>query len=130
MDIIAKIAEKRIREAMDRGEFDNLRGAGKPLVFEDETWIPEDLRLAYRVLRNAGCIPPELELRKEIISLKDLMDTLDDDKERMRKFRELNFKMMKLNVMRNRPCHLEGSPDYEQKFYDRATSREGSKGKP
>jgi len=92
MDVFAKIAERRIIEAMENGEFDNLEGAGKPIHFEDETWVPEDLRVAYRILKNAGCIPPELEIRNEIITMSSLISTIDDDKERIKKLRELNYK--------------------------------------
>lgn len=91
MDFFSKIAERRILEAIENGEFDNLEGSGKPIAFEDETWIPEDLRMAYRFLKNAGCIPPELEMRNEIINVCSLMNTIDDDKDRMKKIRELNF---------------------------------------
>lgn len=98
---------------MDRGEFANLGGAGKPLIFEDEIWIPEDLRMAYRILRNAGCIPPELELKKEIMNLQELIQTIDDDRERIRKIRELNFKLLKLNETRKRPLRVEEA--YENK---------------
>ncbi|MBA4349335.1 MAG: DUF1992 domain-containing protein [Thermodesulfovibrio sp.] len=119
MDIFIRIAEKRIEEAMHEGEFENLQNAGKPFVFEDETWIPEDLRIAYKVLKNAGCTPPELEARKEIIGLKELINTLDDDKERMKKIRELNFKIMRFNMMRKRPLCLEAFPDYEMRFFEK-----------
>lgn len=119
MDIFIKIAEQRIREAVEKGEFDNLEGRGRPIVFEDETWIPEDLRTAYRILRNAGCLPQELELRKEVINLRGLLETIDDDKERVKKIRELNFKLMKLNELRKRPCNLEEFPEYEEKIYDK-----------
>lgn len=117
MDIFIKIAEQRIREAVERGEFDNLEGRGKPIVFEDETWIPEDLRPAYRILRNAGCLPQELELRREVMNLRRLLETIDDDKERVKKIRELNFKLMKLNELRKRPFNLEEFPEYEEKIY-------------
>ncbi len=119
MDIFVKIAEHRIREAIDRGEFDNLEGKGKPIVFEDETWIPEDLRPAYRILRNAGYVPQELELRKEVVTLRELMRTIDDDVERLKKIRELNFKLMKLNELRKRPFNLEEFPEYEEKFHNK-----------
>lgn len=119
MDIIAKIAEEKIRKAIENGEFDNLRGAGKPLVFEDETWIPEDIRLAYRVLKNAGCIPPELEIRKEIISMKDLINTIDDNSERLKKIRELNFKILKLNMLRKKTLAIEDFPEYEQRIFEK-----------
>jgi len=116
MGIIAKIAEDRIKRAQEEGIFNNLRGAGKPLVFEEETWVPEDLRLAYRVLRNAGCVPPEIETRKEVISLRELMRTLDDDEERLRRLRELNFKILKMNMMRKIPLTLDDFPEYEEKI--------------
>jgi hypothetical protein len=117
MDIFSKIAEQRIREAMENGEFDNLEGMGRPLDLSDESWIPEDLRMAYRVLKNAGCLPAELELRKEVMNLRDLITTIDDNQERLKKIRELNFKLLKLNELRKRPIHLENFPEYEDKIY-------------
>jgi len=119
MDIFARIAERRIMEAMENGEFENLEGMGKPLTFEDETWIPEDLRIAYRLLKNAGYIPPEIELRNEVINLSSLLNTIDDDKKRLKKIRELNFKILKLNIMRKRPFNLEDFPEYELKLIDK-----------
>ncbi|MEW6108318.1 MAG: DnaJ family domain-containing protein [Nitrospirota bacterium] len=117
MNIFTKIAEQRIREAIENGEFDDLKGMGKPLNLDDESWIPEDLKMAYRVLKNAGCLPPELELRNEILNLRELLNTIDDDKERIRKIRELNFKLLKLNEMRKKPLILEEFPEYEDKIY-------------
>ncbi len=119
MDCFAKIAERRIREALENGEFDNLQGKGKPIVLEDETWIPEDMRMAYRFLKNAGCIPPELEARNEVVNLFTVMNTIDDDKERLKKIRELNFKLLKVNLLRKKPLHLEDFPEYEEKFINR-----------
>lgn len=119
MNIFSIIAEKMIAEAIERGEFDNLDGAGKPLKLDDDTFVPEDLRMAYKVLSNAGFLPPELELKKEIVNMGDLIRSLDDDKERMKKIRELNFKIMKLNMMRNNPLNLEGFPLYEEKLFQK-----------
>ena len=116
IDILARVAEQRILEALEKGEFEKLEGAGKPFVFEDETFVPEDLRAAYRVLKNAGCIPPELEIRKEIVTLKDLINTIDDDKERLKKIRELNFKLIKFEMVRGRPLRLEDYPDYQDRI--------------
>jgi hypothetical protein len=120
MDAFTRIAEDRIIKAIEEGVLEGLPGAGKPLVFEDETWIPEELRAAYRILKNAGCIPPELELRKEIINLRDLIQTIDNDAERIKRLRELNIKITKFNVMRGKPLDLEPFPEYEQKLFDRA----------
>ncbi len=121
MDIFSKIAEQRIREAIENGEFEDLENAGRPIAFEDETWIPEDLRTAYRVLKNAGCIPQELQLRKEVLSLRDLIHTIDDDSERLRKIRELNFKLIKLGEIRKGPLNIERFPEYEKKIFEKLT---------
>ncbi|MGB9710725.1 MAG: DnaJ family domain-containing protein [Thermodesulfovibrio sp.] len=116
MNIFEKIAEEKIREAMQQGVFDNLPNKGKPLELEDFSWVPEDLRLAYKILKNAGCIPPEMEIRKEIIDLKELLKTIDDDEERIKKIRELNFKLLKFNIGRKQPFYLEDFPEYEDKI--------------
>ncbi|MCL5024466.1 MAG: DUF1992 domain-containing protein [Nitrospirae bacterium] len=117
MDIFRKIAERRIQEAIENGEFDNLSNRGKPVDLEDDRFVPEDLRVAYRVLRNAGCLPPELELRNEIISLRSMITSLDDDRERMKKIRELNFTLLKYNELRGKAFRIEDFPEYEEKIY-------------
>lgn len=118
MNAIAKIAEERIRRAVEEGLLDNLPNAGKPLNLSDDSWVPEDLRLVYKVLKNAGCLPPELELRKEILNLRELIDGIDEDKERLRRYRELNFKLMKLSMMLKRPLYLE---EYDGRLTEKFT---------
>lgn len=120
MNIFLAIAERRIQEAIANGDFEHLPGAGRPIDEEQDAWVPEDLRMAYRVLKNAGCIPPELELRNEIATMKDLIRSLDDSPARTSKLRELNFRIMKLNMMRPRPLYLEEFPEYEARFYEKA----------
>ena len=75
---IASLAERRIAEAREAGAFDNLPGYGKPLTLEDDSHIPPELRMSYRILKNAGYIPPELAERKEIDSLLDMQAGSDD----------------------------------------------------
>lgn len=118
MDILASIAERKIQEAMARGEFDNLPGRGKPLVQEDLSGIPEELRMAYKVLKNAGCVPPEVELVNEVQSLRRLLLDLDDGEERRKKVRELNFKLMKLEIALKRPVSLDLFPQYQDKLLE------------
>jgi len=67
------VIEEKIRAAIRDGAFDNLPGAGKPLDFDDDRLVPEDLRMAYRILKNAGFVPPELEARKEAADLRRLI---------------------------------------------------------
>ncbi len=119
VDIFRTIAEERIREAMARGEFDNLPNRGKPLNLDQDSGIPEDLRMAYKVLKNAGCLPPELELRREICSLRQLMAGIDDDGERREMMKRLNVKLLKLNTLRQKPLCLEAFPHYETKIAER-----------
>ncbi|MGW8272016.1 MAG: DnaJ family domain-containing protein [Thermodesulfovibrionales bacterium] len=119
MDILAVIAERKIQEAIERGELDSLPNAGKPLTCDDDAGIPQDLRMAYRILKNAGCVPPEIDLLRQIASLRELIECLDDDRERMRRVRELNFKLLAFNERRKRPLVPERCPDYEMKLFDR-----------
>lgn len=118
MDIFHLIAERKIREALEAGLFDDLP-KGKTLDLDSDIQVPEDIRMAYRVLKNAGYVPLELELTEEIRSLRSLIGTLDDDAQRTKRIRELNFKILRLNEMRKRPFYLEDYPDYEDKIIDR-----------
>jgi hypothetical protein len=65
----SRIAENRIREAMAQGQFENLPGAGQPLNLEEYFSTPEDLRMAYSILRSANCVPAEVELLNEVSRL-------------------------------------------------------------
>ncbi len=78
------IAEARIAEAARAGAFDNLPGAGRPLALDDDRMIPEESRMAYRILRNAGFLPAELEARREAAMLRQLLAAATDDAERSR----------------------------------------------
>ena len=82
MEAFERLAEQRILEAMEQGEFDNLPGAGKPLILNDYPFVPDELWMAHKILRNAGCLPPEVEERKEISRLEELLAGLQDDAER------------------------------------------------
>ncbi len=117
------IAEKRIKEAMQQGQFDNLPGKGKPLVFEDDSMIPEDLRMAYKILKNAGFIPPELQTEKEIRQAVDLLENLEDEKQRYRQVTKLNVLITKMNMMRKRPINLEANQVYYRKIVERVKVR-------
>jgi hypothetical protein len=79
---LTSLVEERIRNARDDGAFENIPGSGKPLRLSDDSGVPEDLRMAYKILKNAGMIPPEMELRKELLNLQDLIDQCQDRQQR------------------------------------------------
>jgi hypothetical protein len=66
------LAERRIAEAIANGELDELPGKGRPLELDDDALVPEDLRLAYRILKNAGFVPPEVQTLNQIAELERL----------------------------------------------------------
>ena len=68
------IAEKKIADAIARGELSDLPGEGKPLELDDDANVPDDLRVAYRILKNAGFVPPEVESLREIGDLERLVE--------------------------------------------------------
>src|SRR5262245_9222878 len=92
------LIEQIIREAMEKGEFDNLPGKGKPLDLEAYFATPEDVRLGYSVLKSAGCLPLEVELQKEIESLKARLEECDDEREQSLR-KEIEGKTLKLNLL-------------------------------
>ncbi len=99
MFVFQKIIEKRILEAQKKGEFDDLPGSGEPISIEDDSHVPEDLRLTYKILKNANCVPPEIQLRKDIRKMEDMLESMSDEKERYRHIKRINFKIMQLNMM-------------------------------
>ena len=99
MEAFTRLAESKIRSAIEAGEFDDLPGKGKPLPREDLSRVPAELRMGFRVLRNAGCLPPEVEARKETARLGSLLATTGDAKERARLSRlradaELRYRLL------------------------------------
>jgi hypothetical protein len=84
VDAFFLLAESKIQAAMARGEFDNLPGQGKPLPPDSFGRVRGELRMGYRLLKNADCVPPELEARKEAARLGSLIATTGDPEERSR----------------------------------------------
>ena len=123
MEFFTRIAENRILEAMEAGEFDNLEGMGQPLNLEDDSHIPPELRMAYKILKNAHCLPPELELRKEVVTLQDLVASMEDEAEKLKQMRRLNFLMMKLSMIRPVSAQVLEHDLYTPKILERLESR-------
>lgn len=115
---IAGLAERRIAEAQEAGEFDNLPGYGKPLNLEDDSHIPPELRMSYKILKNAGYIPPELAERKEIDSLLDMLENSEDEQLKIRRMRKLEV-LLQARTRRKRSLALEQADPYYEKVIRR-----------
>ncbi|BBJ84253.1 DUF1992 domain-containing protein [Raoultella ornithinolytica] len=79
MWLLDQWAERHILDAQTKGEFDDLPGRGEPLTLDDDLHVPPELRAGYRLLKNAGCLPPELEQRREAVALDDLLKAARPD---------------------------------------------------
>lgn len=95
-----KIVEDRIRKAQRDGAFDELPGSGRPLKLEADGHIAPDLRLAHKILKNADCLPPEIEIKKEIQRTEELLSGMPDTAEKHHTLKKLNFLILRLNTHR------------------------------
>ncbi|MCH8163448.1 MAG: DUF1992 domain-containing protein [Proteobacteria bacterium] len=103
MLLIDQIAEQKIIEAILNGELDNLPGQGQPLRLNDDSSIPEELRVAYRVLKNSDFLPPGVELRKEIAGVNQLLTEIASEDEQMKLSKRMDYLLMQLSVMNPGP---------------------------
>ncbi|WP_264740304.1 DUF1992 domain-containing protein [Cytobacillus firmus] len=99
MDFFSILSEDRIKKAYKDGEFDNLPGYGKPLPFDDLSSVPENLRMAYRIMKNAGFTDEENQVKKEMLTIEDLIKQCEDQEEKKALQKKLNEKMLRFNSM-------------------------------
>jgi hypothetical protein len=122
MLMLDAIAEQRIREAQARGEFDGLPGSGRPLELDDDAMVPEELRAAYRVLKNGGYVPPEIEVHCEIRDVEQLLQAANGEAERARLLSRINFLLTRRAAGR-RHGNLRVQEDYLDKLAERLDGR-------
>jgi hypothetical protein len=113
------IAEHRIQEAMDRGEFDNNPLAGKPLPPDGLDNVSPELRMALKILKNAGVVPEEIELRREICSLLELLRACANDEERVEAQLRLNEKQLRYNMLMEKRTGKVFLPEYHSKIMEK-----------
>ena len=119
MDLFWIIAEERIKKAYKDKEFQNLPGYGKPLPADDLASVPEDLRMAFRIMKNAGYTDEDSKLKHEMMTIEDLIRKAEnpDDKEELR--RKLNEKMLRYNSVmakRGKKTNSAVFKNYEEKI--------------
>ena len=109
MWLLDRLAEERIEEARRRGEFDDLPGQGRPLQLEeDNPFVPEELRTALRLLKNAGFIPPEVALRREIGSVEALLREATTREQREAASARLRLLLQRLGAERSASLQVQG----------------------
>ncbi|MFP5262627.1 MAG: DUF1992 domain-containing protein [Blastocatellia bacterium] len=94
-----KLVEEKIKAAMAEGEFDNLPGKGKPLDLDDYFAAPEDMRVAFSMLKNAGFIPEQAELLKEVDALRAALAKSPREDERKLIKKKIDERMLKINLL-------------------------------
>ena len=99
MNAFEIIAENKIREAIDNGEFENLSLSGQPLDLDEIQFVPLHLRLSQKILKNAGFLPPVLQLKREIIQLSERLALESDDSTRDSLKRRLFEKTLRHDVL-------------------------------
>lgn len=102
MNKIYDAVEEKIREAIARGDFDNLPGKGKPLDLTEWENTPEQFRMAYSVLKSSGYSPPEVQMKNEIGELKALIKATADKDEKRRLIIKLNESMTNYSIRMER----------------------------
>jgi len=117
IDVFQLIAERKIVEAIGRGEFDGLPGEGEPLLLSDDPLVPPERRLANKILKNAGVIPVEISLRRELEQLKHQCARASSVQARESLMREIRIMILRISV-----AHRESSLVIRGSIHDSRTT--------
>lgn len=129
MDCLTFIAEQKIAQAIEKGELKSSGWKNKPLKLDDDHMVPDDLKMAYKLLKNAGYLPPEIEQRKEITRLEELIARTEDEHERLQQMRKLSVLMAKVEANRTTPANISHDDKYYRKIVERTSVRSEKKSK-
>ena len=119
LEAIRLIADRKICEALEKGHLNIESWHNKPLPISNDNMIPGELRMAYKILKNAGYLPPEIETKKEIQQIEDLLATCEDERIRLKQIKKLNYLVLKLNTMKGDTANIEGQEEYYRKIIER-----------
>lgn len=119
MDSLARIAEQKILEAMKTSSFTSEKWKNKKLPLDDDRHIPDDLKMAYKILKNSGYLPPEIEEKKEVQRLEDLIAATEDEHLRLQQMKKLNVLLMKIDARRKTPSNIAQQDDYYRRVVER-----------
>lgn len=127
MDAIAFVAERKIEQAIEDGEFDNLPGMGKPLDMEDVSHLPPELRMAYTILKNSGYIekPPEAG---KAVSTRELLRQCPEEGKVYGGMQRLKVMMARVRRAREKdglsgPADADASVDADNLYLEKLVAR-------
>ncbi|GAB6112008.1 DnaJ family domain-containing protein [Desulfomicrobium salsuginis] len=120
MKILAELAERAIIEAQLRGEFDGLEGQGRPLPDQSDPFMPEALRMAYKVLKNSGYVPEAIQSQREIRALIECLENETDESRKMRQIQKVQLFLARAKI-RHGGLLQEENEAYFQKVVARTT---------
>lgn len=118
---IAIIAEQRIREAMDRGDFNDLPCKGKPLDLEEDANIPPELRMAWKLLKNGGYLDDARaeDFRESPANLEAMLAGNHDERLKLRQMLKLQVTQARMAGLGKRDLNLDAEPEYYEKIVER-----------
>ena len=119
IEAIRLIAERKISEAIRKGQLDTKGWSNRRLPMTNDSLVPEELRMAHKILKNAGYLPPEIETKKEIQKIEDLLVSCEDECTRMKQIKKLNYLVMKLSSMKGDTLNIENQEEYYRQVVER-----------
>ena len=119
INAIRLIAERKISEAIREGQLEIEEWRNRPLPMTNENLVPEELRMAHKILKNAGYLPPEIETKKEIQQIEDLLVNCEEECVRVKQLKKLNYLVMKLNTMKGDVVNIESQEEYFRQVVER-----------
>ena len=123
MSPLSRIAERKINQAIREGNLDCTKFKDQPMVFEDDSHVPVDLKMAYKILKNSGHLPPEIQTRKEIHNLEQLIAKTEDEHLRVKQMKKLSLLMIKLDTQRKTSNSISSQDSYYDKIVEKTTVR-------
>lgn|GEM_PF-168315 len=124
MKLLDALVEQRIAAAAARGEFDDLPGAGAPLPLDDDALVPQEVRVANRILKNAGFVPPAVEQLRALRDLQTELNAVSDPATRCRLQARMLALDMALESLRGGPLVLPR--EYCRRIAERLSERAGN----
>ena len=119
MDPFEILVEKKLAEAEREGRFRGLPGSGRPLPRDDLDRVPRELRMAYKLLRDAGYLPEELEARRELVRLDDLLAACSEPDQRRELARRRSLQLLRYELLMERRRRTSAHRAYAGKIAGR-----------